>query len=216
MKTAAIIPVKTFSRAKTRLELDSEQKEKICEIMLEEVIHTLSISPLIDEIIIVTKDKNAINIGKKFNVVLIEDKDESGVNDAVALADKYLLDHKFGASIVFPQDIPFIKTQDIEFVLKFKSDSEFVIVVPSRRFDGTNALVRCPTNLIETHYDEDSYKIHMRTAKEKTKDTSLVFAKRIMWDVDSIDDLKFLLGQKDKPDLVKKIIDILGSEKLTS
>ena len=32
----------------------------------------------------------------------------------------------------------------------------FAIIVPSRRFDGTNALARMPIDLIETHYDEDN------------------------------------------------------------
>ncbi len=211
MKTAAIIPVKTFSKAKTRLGLSAEKKEKICEIMLEEILHTLSISPLIDKIIIVTKDEKAFEISKKYNTVHISDDNESGVNDAVALADHYLLENGFEASIVFPQDIPYIKTQDIEFILKFKTDSKFVIVVPSRRFDGTNALVRMPINLMKTHYDEDSYKIHMSTAKEITRDVSLVFAKRIMCDVDNFEDLQFLLNQNEKPDFVKKIRQVLDS-----
>lgn len=211
MKTAAIIPVKTFSKAKTRLGLSAEKKEKICEIMLEEILHTLSISPLIDKIIIVTKDEKAFEISKKYNTIHISDDNESGVNDAVALADHYLLENGFEASIVFPQDIPYIKTQDIEFILKFKTDSKFVIVVPSRRFDGTNALVRMPINLMKTHYDEDSYKIHMSTAKEITRDVSLVFAKRIMCDVDNFEDLQFLLNQNEKPDFVKKIREVLNS-----
>jgi len=211
LKTAAIIPVKTFSKAKTRLGLSAEKKEKICEIMLEEILHTLSISPLIDKIIIVTKDEKALEISKKYNTVHISDNNESGVNDAVALADHYLLENGFEASIVFPQDIPYIKTQDIEFILKFKTDSKFVIVVPSRRFDGTNALVRMPINLMKTHYDEDSYKIHMSTAKEITREVSLVFAKRIMLDVDNFEDLQFLLNQNEKPDFAKKIRDVLDS-----
>jgi 2-phospho-L-lactate guanylyltransferase len=205
LKTAAIIPVKTFSKAKTRLGLSSEKTEKICEIMLEEILKVLSISPQIDKIIVVTKDKKALEISKKFDTVQIIDDNESGVNDAVALADEYLLKNGFESSIVFPQDIPYIKTQDIEFVLKFETDSEFAIIVPSRRFDGTNALVRNPINLMKTHYDEDSYKIHMSTAKEVTRDVSLVFVKRIMWDVDNIEDLKFLLSQNEKPDVAKKI-----------
>lgn len=211
MKTAAIIPIKTFTKAKTRLGLPSHQTEKICELMLEEILYTLSISPLIEKIIIVTKDKRAIEIGQKFNAIQITDKDESGVNNAVALADQYLVENKFDASIVFPQDIPYIKTQDIEFVLKFKTDSKFVIVVPSRRFDGTNALVRMPVNLMNTHYDEDSYKIHMDTAKGITRNVSLVFSKRIMWDVDNCEDLQFLLNQNEKPELVKKIQEVLNS-----
>jgi len=212
LKTAAIIPVKTFTNAKTRLRLPSEQKEKICEIMLEEILHTLSISPLIDETIIVTKDKRALEISQKFNAVHIPDDKESGVNNAVALADQYLLKNGFEASIVFPQDIPFIKTQDIEFLLKFKTNKNFVIVVPSRRFDGTNSLVRMPTNLMKTHYDEDSYKIHMSTAREITRDVSLVFIKRIMWDVDNFEDLQFLLDQNEKSDIIKKIQEVLESK----
>ena len=209
MKTAAIIPVKTFSKAKTRLGLSSEQTEKICEIMLEEILKILSISPQIDKIIIVTKDKKALEVSKKFDVIQIIDHKESGVNDAVALADEYLLKNGFEASIVFPQDIPYIKTQDIDFVLKFETDSNFAIIVPSRRFDGTNALVRNPINLMKTHYDEDSYKIHMSTAKEATRDVSLVFVKRIMWDVDNMEDLKFLLSQNEKPDVAQKIQSVL-------
>jgi len=212
LKTAAIIPVKTFLRAKTRLGLSCEQTEKICEIMLEEILHVLSISPQIDKIIMVTKDKKALGLSEKFNTVSIFDDKESGVNNAVALADKYLLKNGFETSIVVPQDIPYIKTQDIDFMLKFKANSDFAIVVPSRRFDGTNALIRNPINLMKTHYDEDSYKIHMSTAKEATRDVSLVFVKRIMWDVDNIEDLNFLLNQSEKPDIAQKIRLVIGSK----
>ena len=209
MKIAAIIPVKTFTNAKTRLELSSSKKEALCKIMLEEILHTISISPQIDEIVVVTKDNEAMNIGKKFNAVCILDEKEESVNNAISLADKYILENNFDASIVFPQDIPYIKTQDIDFMLNYKTPPNFVIVVPSRRFDGTNALVRMPVDIMETHYDEDSYKIHLNTAKEKTLNSALIFVKRIMLDVDNDEDLQFLLEQNEKPDFVKKIKEIL-------
>lgn len=211
MKIAAIIPVKTFSEAKTRLDLSKEQKEEICKIMLEEILHTLSISPQIQKTIIVTKEQKALDLAKKFNAVPIIDKDEKSVNGAVALADKYLLENGFDASIVFPQDIPYIKTQDIDFILNYKIPPNFAIVVPSRRFDGTNALVRMPVDLMHTHYDEDSYKIHMNTAKEHTRNVALVFSKRIMLDVDNREDLEFLLEQNEKPKIAEKIRDVLNS-----
>ncbi len=209
MKIAAIIPVKTFSLAKTRLDLSPHQKEELCKIMLEEILYTLSISPQIDKTIIVTKESKAIELAKKYNAIIISDNEEKSVNNAVALADKYLLENKFDASIVFPQDIPFIKTQDIDFMLNYKIPPNFAIVVPSRRFDGTNALVRMPIDLMITHYDEDSYKIHMNTAKEFTRNVALVFVKRIMLDVDNMEDLKFLLEQNEKPEISKKIKNIL-------
>lgn len=209
MKIAAIIPVKTFSLAKTRLDLSPHQKEELCKIMLEEILYILSISPQIDRTVIVTKETKAIELAKKYNAVIISDNEEKSVNNAVALADKYLLENKFDASIVFPQDIPFIKTQDIDFMLNYKIPPNFAIVVPSRRFDGTNALVRMPIDLMITHYDEDSYKIHMNTAKEFTRNVALVFVKRIMLDVDNMEDLKFLLEQNEKPEISKKIKNIL-------
>ncbi len=210
MKIAAIIPVKTFSNAKTRLDLSPHQVEDLCKIMLEEILHTISISPQIEKTIIVTKEEKAIEIGKKFNAIIIIDENEESVNSAVALADKYLLENGFDASIVFPQDIPYIKTQDIDFMLNYMTPPNFAIVVPSRRFDGTNALVRMPVDLMKTHYDEDSYKIHMNTAKEHTLNVAMVFVKRIMWDVDNAEDLEFLLEQKEKPQIEEKIREILG------
>ena len=209
MKIAAIIPVKTFSKAKTRLNLSPQQVEDLCKIMLEEILHTVSISPQIEKIIMVTKEEKAIEIGKKFNVVTIVDEKEKSVNNAVALADKYLLENNFHASIVFPQDIPFIKTQDIDFMLNYKTHPNFAIIVPSRRFDGTNALARMPIDLMETHYDEDSYKIHMNTAKEHTLNVAMVFVKRIMWDIDNIEDLKFVLEENEKPEIIRKIKRIM-------
>lgn len=210
MKIAAIIPVKTFSNAKTRLDLSLHKKEDLCKIMLEEILHIISVSTQIEKIIIVTKEEKAIEIGKKFDAIIIIDEKEESVNSAVALADKYLLENNFDASIVFPQDIPYIKTQDIDFMLTHIAPPNFAIVVPSRRFDGTNALVRMPVDLMKTHYDEDSYKIHMNTAKEHTLNVALVFVKRIMWDVDNAEDLEFLLEQKEKPQIEKKIREILG------
>jgi 2-phospho-L-lactate guanylyltransferase len=211
LKIAAIIPVKTFSNAKTRLDLSQHQKEDLCKVMLEEILHIISISPQIEKTIIVTKEEKAIEIGKKFNAIIIIDEDEESVNSAVALADKYLLENDFHASIVFPQDIPYIKTQDIDFMLNYKMHPNFAIIVPSRRFDGTNALVRMPIDLMKTHYDEDSYKIHMSTAKEHTLNVAMVFVKRIMWDVDNDEDLEFLLEQNEKPQIAEKIRKILES-----
>ena len=211
MKIAAIIPVKTFSNAKTRLDLSQHQKEDLCKVMLEEILHIISISPQIEKTIIVTKEEKAIEIGKKFNAIIIIDEKEESVNSAVALADKYLLENDFHASIVFPQDIPYIKTQDIDFMLNYKVHPNFAIIVPSRRFDGTNALVRMPIDLMKTHYDEDSYKIHMSTAKKHTVNVAMVFVKRIMWDVDNDKDLEFLLEQNEKPQIAEKIRKILES-----
>jgi 2-phospho-L-lactate guanylyltransferase len=210
LKIAAIIPVKTFLNAKTRLRLPVEKVEELCKIMLEEILQVLSTSTKIEKIILVTKEQKAIEIGKKFNTVTIVDEKEEGVNQAVSLTDKYLLENNFIASVVFPQDIPYIKVEDVDFILRHQLHPNFAIIVPSRKFDGTNALVRMPIDLMKTHYDDNSYRNHMLTAKEHTMNVAMVFVKRVMLDVDSQEDLEFLLEQNEKPELVKKIKKILN------
>ena len=211
LKIAAIVPVKSFGHAKTRLDMGGRQKDELCEMMLEEILRVLSVSPRIDHTIVVTREPKVHGICARFDAEVVFDKEQSGVNNAVSLADRRLLELRFDASIVLPQDIPFVKTQDVDFVLRHGAPPNFAIVVPSHRFDGTNALVRMPADLMETHYDEDSYRIHMSRAKECTPNAALVFARRIMWDVDSADDLELLLRHNEKPDICRRIKEILGT-----
>jgi 2-phospho-L-lactate guanylyltransferase len=209
LKISAIVPVKTFSKAKTRLDFPEAKKEEFCKLMFKEVLQTLSVSSLIDKILVVTKDEDALSVSKKFNAIQIIDNEESGVNHAVSLADSYAIQNGFDASVVFPQDIPFMKTQDIDFLLQFQNPPKFSLIVPSRKFDGTNALVRMPVDLMETHYDEDSYKIHLSTGRKKTLNTSLVFIRRMMLDIDDESDLNFALSQKEKPALCEQILNLI-------
>lgn len=210
MKISAIVPVKSFTTGKTRLDLPENQKVDLCKLMLEEVLQTLSTSNIIDKVVIVSKDKEALSIAKSYNTVQLSDN-ETGVNEAVIKADKYLKETDFDVSIVIPQDIPFIKTQDIDFLMSFQNPPKFALIVPSRSFDGTNALVRMPVDLMETHYDEDSYKIHLITGKSYTPNTSLVFVRRIMMDIDTNDDLRFVIEQNEKPNFCKKVVELLES-----
>ena len=119
MKTSAIIPIKSFSRAKTRLNLNPEKTQIFCQLMLEEVLDTVSKSDYIQKIILVSKEEQAFKIGKKFQCEEIFDANESGVNEAVNLADSWISENQFSQSVVLPQDIPFMTTYDIEFLFNF-------------------------------------------------------------------------------------------------
>ncbi|HSB56298.1 MAG TPA: 2-phospho-L-lactate guanylyltransferase [Nitrosopumilaceae archaeon] len=191
-RTAAIVPVKTFSKAKRRLNLSPEKREIICKLMLEEVLRTISKSDLIEKTALVTKDESAFSIGKRFGCIEIIDEKELGVNNAVAIADEYFKKNGYDATIVFPQDIPLMQPGDIKTLFNFKMSQKCALVVPSRKFDGTNALFRTPVNLMKTHYDEDSYKIHLSKAEEISASSALVLIRRIMLDVDELSDLQFV------------------------
>ncbi len=210
MHISAIVPVKTFSKAKSRLRIPIPKKVALCKIMFKEIIETIYNSQIINNIIVVSKNDDMLNLNKIFNIVHIKDEDETGVNNAIKLADEYVSKMGYDASVVFPQDIPLIKTEDIRILLRLNY-TKSVLVVPSKRFDGTNALVRMPVNLMTTHYDEDSYKIHLEIGKKYTKNTSLVLIKSIMFDIDNLSDLKLLIKQNEKPKICNEIHQLVYS-----
>ena len=172
--------------------------------MLEEVLGTVSKSQLINKIILVSKDEAAFKLGRQFNSIEIFD-DESGVNHAVYLADQYILDNKYDCSVIFPQDIPAMSSSDIDYLIGFCKSENSVIVVPSRQLNGTNALVRCPTNIMETQYDRGSYVFQLHAAKARSQNVSVALIRRIMLDIDDEHDLTFMLNQNEKPDFCKRI-----------
>ena len=172
--------------------------------MLQEVLQTISDCKLVDETVLVSKDEAALKIGRQFNTVEIFDH-ESGVNDAINLADQYLSDKKFDCSVIFPQDIPIMTSSDIDSLLGFIKSAKSVIIVPSRQFNGTNALVRCPADLMKTRYDMGSYTFQVDAASTSTKNISIALIRRIMLDIDDESDLEFMLKQKGKPHFCSKI-----------
>ena len=204
LKISAIVPVKTFSKSKKRLNLQQAVKEKICNLMLQEVLKTVSNCELINKIVLVSKDEAALKIGRQFGAVEIFDN-ESGVNDAVSLADQYLSDKEFDCSVIFPQDIPTMTSSDIDNLLNFVKSNRSVIIVPSRQFNGTNALVRCPADIMKTSYDMGSYTFQMDAARTKTENISIALIRRMMLDIDDEHDLAFMLKQNAKQDFCKKI-----------
>jgi len=209
LKTVAIIPVKSFSKAKTRLSISSEKTVDICKIMLNEVLQTISSTNKIDNTIIVSRDESAFDIGKKFNVIQVFDESESGVNNAISLVDDYISDSEFDTSVILPQDIPFFNTSDLDNLFSFFQKNS-VIIVPSRHFNGTNALLRNPAKIMTTRYDEGTYKSHLDQAKSSNIDLSLLLIRRLMLDIDAKVDIEFAMKQNEKPGICKKILDLVS------
>lgn len=209
MRVSAIVPVKAYSLAKTRLDVHPKKRADLCHLMLEEILSVLSDSPYIHEIVAVTQERRAELLCEEMGAAVLRDRGQ-GVNSAVALADDYLGRQRAAISLVLPQDIPLLEPSDVSFLLKFFTPPTCVMVVPSARFDGTNALLRCPPGIMGTHYDDDSYRNHMRMARESTPNPALVYVPNMMMDVDTASDLDRLLDCGAKPAFRRKVMESLG------
>ncbi|MEC8530276.1 MAG: hypothetical protein VXY27_05240, partial [Thermoproteota archaeon] len=94
------------------------------------------------------------------------------------------------------------------------SDERSVVIVPSRHFDGTNALLRTPIDSMKPRYDEGSYRFQVESAKNYDVKISVGLIYRLMLDIDHLEDLDFVLKQNIKPELCEKIEkDVFKTEK---
>ena len=209
MKTSVIIPVKSFQKSKTRLQLSEEKTIELCRLLLREVIKTVSESGLIDKTIVVSNEEKLSDIIEEYDCKRIPDVNEESVNDAVGLAESYLLENEFTHSIVLPLDVPFFYSDDIEKLLNF-SDRRSVVIVPSRHFDGTNALLRTPVDSMKPRYDEGSYSFQIESAKNFDVKICVGLIYRLMLDIDSVEDLEFVIKQNIKPEFCSKIREIIS------
>lgn len=200
MKTFAIVPVKRFENAKTRLSsmLDTEDRIRLSSLMLEDTLQILSVAPPLTQVIIVSADKRADEIATKHGAKFLPEEKEKGVNSAVALADDYCIEKEAAdATIVIPHDLPLLDSIVISKACELaEKESTCIVICPSVRYDGTNMLLRKPPSVIGTFYETDSYNMHVRTAIKLGIPVKPLLSKSLMYDIDTPEDALQLIKEE--------------------
>jgi 2-phospho-L-lactate/phosphoenolpyruvate guanylyltransferase len=216
LKVFAIVPVKNFESGKSRLAslLTVEERVKLSELFLDYTLNTLTNTSAISNVVVVSSDKRAERIAKIHNAKFLQEKKNQGVNAAVALADVYISEYAVDATIVIPQDLPLLLPEDIERICTSAQEHEKCLVIcPSLRFDGSNALLRRPPLLITTNYDNDSYNVHIKKAKASDAIIKIIKTKRIMTDIDTVEDVINLIKINSRnKDNINKAVGFLTSK----
>jgi 2-phospho-L-lactate guanylyltransferase len=208
--------VKNFESGKSRLAslLTVEERVKLSELFLDYTLNTLTNTSAISNVVVVSSDKRAEGIAKIHNAKFLQEKKNQGVNAAVALADVYISEYAVDATIVIPQDLPLLLPEDIERICTSAQEHEKCLVIcPSLRFDGSNALLRRPPLLITTNYDNDSYNVHIKKAKASNAIIKIIKTKRIMIDIDTVEDVINLIKINSRnKDNINKAVGFLTSK----
>ncbi|HYT46128.1 MAG TPA: 2-phospho-L-lactate guanylyltransferase [Methylomirabilota bacterium] len=199
MRIFALVPVKKFESSKSRLGaiLSIDERIKLSELLLINTISVLKKSSAISEIVVVSSDEEATEIARKNDVKFLKEVKDHGVNAAIALADDYSSENGAHATVVIPQDLPLLTAADVNMLCRrAESPERCLVICPSIRFDGSNALLRKPSGLLKTHYDEDSFNAHIRAATQFGIPIKVFLSQRIMIDLDSTEDIKILMKKR--------------------
>jgi 2-phospho-L-lactate guanylyltransferase len=217
LKTFAIIPVKKFENAKTRLSsiLTADERVTLSGLMLQDTLATLVNPKRLDKILVVSSDSRAKKISEEHDAVFICEEKDSGVNSAIMLADRYSVDAKADATIVIPQDLPLLDAGEIDRICEAAGqDSRCIVICPSTRYDGTNILLRKPPTVIKIHYDNNSYNMHVKSAAELGLQVRVFESQKLMFDIDKPDDVRELAAMPDEMITAKLTSSFLKSKVL--
>ena len=193
MTTTAVLPVKQLAHAKQRLRglLSSEERTLLFRSMVEDVLVAVEVSPLIDEILMVTSDSELGDLAYAFGATVMQDEGLSGLIDSVSAAANRLGNSINDTLVYIPGDVPLVAPEDLEIVLDgFGSSSTHEItLVPADDFGGTNCIACTPPNCLEFCFGKNSFRRHLETAKCLRITPAVLKLTRIGLDIDTPSDL---------------------------
>jgi 2-phospho-L-lactate/phosphoenolpyruvate guanylyltransferase len=198
MKIFALVPVKRFESSKSRLSsvLNVVERKELSKLLLINTLSVLTGASAVSEIVIVSSDEVAMEIASRNGAKVLRESKDGGVNAAIARADDYSFENGAEATLVIPQDLPLLVAEDVNMICrKAESPDKCLVVCPSLRYDGSNALLRKPSRLLKTSYDEDSFNAHISAATKVGIPIKVFLSKSILLDLDTIEDIKILMNQ---------------------
>jgi 2-phospho-L-lactate guanylyltransferase len=166
MRATAVVPVKRFAVAKSRLGpgVEPARKPELVAAMIGDVLEAIGTARLVERTIVVSQEPAAAELAAAAGADLLSDFDDASHN-AAALAGIAAAEAA-GARCValLPGDCPLLDPRELDKMLTGVPDP-YVAVIPDRHGTGTNALVLAPPSAIEPSFGEGSRDVHVAAAR---------------------------------------------------
>jgi len=200
MRTVAILPIKSFGAAKTRLAglLGSGSREAVAQAMFCDTLYSLRRVPGLHAIAVVTSDRVAESAATGNGVMLLRDDREAGHNAAVDIGVRHALAGGFDRVLLVPGDTPLLDPGEVAGLLQRSETAGLAVaIVPDRHGGGTNGLLISPPDAFSPMFGEDSLRRHVEQAKAAGLPHSVEPLGSLALDVDTPDDLAELSAALD-------------------
>ncbi len=198
MTLFTIIPVKKLDNGKTRLSplLSKTERKELSLLMLRDVLKTIAAARTVSEGVIISSDQDVLSTAKNAGLLPLKEPSSMGINEAVQYANNFSIRHGATSTLVLPADVPLVTPRDIDDIIYASKPEPSVVIIPSARLDGTNALLRQPPAIISTSYDRASYLTHLHYASEKQVHFTVLQLDAVTLDLDLPQDLDTFLNRR--------------------
>jgi 2-phospho-L-lactate/phosphoenolpyruvate guanylyltransferase len=167
MRTAAVLPVKRFDRAKQRLgaSVADPLRLELARAMVADVLLALAQTHSIQRTIVVTCERSVAAAARRQGAIVVEDVAEDGQSAAVTLAVHRALAEGMERVLCIPGDCPALDPAELESLLAGRAgQAREVVIVPDRHSTGTNGLLLTPPDAILPSFGPDSCARHQALA----------------------------------------------------
>lgn len=199
MTTVAVVPVKQLENVKQRLAglLSAEQRQLLFRAMFEDVLEAATTCDRIDRVVVVTGDERVADVARLFGAEVFPEPSPGGLIESVAATGAALAAEGVSAMVFLPADIPLITVEELEVALDGfgRKDGAECMIVPAEDLGGTNCLVTSPPDCMTFGFGEDSFRRHLRLAREAGIEPAIAKLPGIGLDIDTPEDLRQCAGR---------------------
>ncbi len=194
MRTVAVLPVKSFPRAKQRLgeALGGGDRRTLAAAMVGDVLEALGAVPELAEVIVVTAEPRAAAAAEEAGALVVHDPEEAGQSAAAARGIAAALERGAERVLLVPGDCPALAPAELSGLLEHVEPLPSVVIVPDRHGSGTNALLLAPPGALAPSFGSGSFARHAARARAAGADVKVAPLPSLGLDVDTPGDLAAL------------------------
>jgi 2-phospho-L-lactate guanylyltransferase len=159
MRTVAVLPVKSFGRAKQRLRPAGMDRAELAAAMVGDVLEALGAVRGLDGVVVVSAEDPA---GRTAGIEWVHDPDEVGQSAAALRGVRTAVARGAERILLVPGDCPALDPVEVDDLLV--SAAPGVVIVPDRHGSGTNALLLDPPTVLTPAFGPGSFARHAALA----------------------------------------------------
>jgi 2-phospho-L-lactate guanylyltransferase len=160
--------------------------------LLAHTLDTLTAMPEIEHVLVVSRDQAALALAREYGARTVQENKAPQLNVALTRATVVAKNYATRGVLIIPADLPLITPEDVRVMLERAIDPPVVVVAPDRSRNGTNALLVCPTGLIEYEYGPGSFDRHCARAREAGARLEICELPSLALDMDLPEDLELV------------------------
>lgn len=196
--TWAIVPIKSLEGAKQRLckILSLNERRELMLNSTRDVLSALSHSSLLSGVLLVSKDRTVLALGREFGVRNLVIAHDRGQSDAVNQGADFLRKNGIATTLTIPGDVPLVTANDIDAVCTTLENAPTLTIVPNSDGTGSNCIGASAPGLISYQFGCNSFARHISSAHDAGIEPTILHLPRLELDIDTESDIAALMDHQ--------------------